>query len=118
MSPSGSVLGDVTVQVKSSVVTGESGVTSTTGAGGGLFDMVIVSSFGGLIGIVSAYFLRFIEISTTNWDTFSELAFSFETSGEIIIAAVIFSLVMGFVGGFLPAVRAARLKIVDSFRAP
>ena len=52
-----------------------------------------------------------------NFQSFSQLAFSFLLTFKIVIQTLVFSLVMGFVGGFLPAVKAARMKIVDSLRA-
>ena len=61
--------------------------------------------------------MQAISISTTNFQTFAELAFRFVLTPRIIVASLLFSLVMGFVGGFLPAARAARLKIVDALRA-
>jgi ABC-type lipoprotein release transport system permease subunit len=82
-----------------------------------LFESILISVVGGLIGLVAASFLRFIEVSTVNFNTFSELAFNFEVSIPTAISAVVFALVMGIVGGFFPAVRASRLKIVDSLRA-
>ncbi|MCC7093993.1 MAG: hypothetical protein IT277_07350, partial [Ignavibacteriaceae bacterium] len=56
-------------------------------------------------------------ISTLNWGSWSELEFGFALSPVIIIAAIIFAILMGIVGGFLPSVRASRLKIVDALRA-
>ena len=82
-----------------------------------LVESLLLSLIGGGIGIAAATFLRFVEVSTTNWDTFAELAFSFEMSLPIAIAALIFTVIMGFVGGFLPAVRAARFRIVNALRA-
>ncbi len=81
-----------------------------------LIEALLISTFGGVLGVLAAYFLDFVQISTTNWDTFSEIVFNFKLSAGIAIGAIIFSLVMGFVGGFLPAVRASRLKIIDSLR--
>ncbi len=82
-----------------------------------LFEALLISAIGGAFGVLAAYFLNFVRISTTNWDTFSEIAFNFNLSPEIALTAVIFALVMGFVGGFLPAVRASRLQIIESLRA-
>ncbi len=82
-----------------------------------LFEALLISFIGGALGVVGAYFLNFVRISTTNWDTFSEIAFNFHLSPDIVISALIFSVVMGFVGGFLPAVQASRLKIIESLRA-
>jgi ABC-type antimicrobial peptide transport system permease subunit len=52
-----------------------------------------------------------------NWASSSELAFSFVLTPAIALQSLLFALAMGFLGGFLPAVRAARLKIVDALRA-
>ena len=82
-----------------------------------LVESIVISVLGGTVGIAGAYFLRYFEVSTTNWDTFSELAFSFETSPDIVAGAFLFALGMSILGGFLPAVRAARMRIVNSLRA-
>ena len=55
-----------------------------------LVESVMIAIIGGAIGIMAAYFLKFLEVSTTNWDTFAELAFTFETSPTIIIGAMSF----------------------------
>ena len=52
-----------------------------------------------------------------NWQSFSELAFSFTLTSAIVLKTLGFALAMGVLGGFLPAVRASRLKIVDALRA-
>ena len=56
-------------------------------------------------------------MSTTNFATFSELAFQFTLTPAIGVKALLFALAMGVVGGFIPAWRAARLRIVDCLRA-
>jgi ABC-type antimicrobial peptide transport system permease subunit len=61
--------------------------------------------------------MQALAISTTNFATFAEIAFSFTLTSGIVVASLTFALAMGFVGGFLPAARAARLKIVDALRA-
>jgi len=82
-----------------------------------LAESLTIALLGGVLGVVVAYFLRFFEVSTTNWDTFSELAFSFEISPSIILEALVFVVIMGLLGGFLPAARAASMRIVNSLRA-
>jgi ABC-type antimicrobial peptide transport system permease subunit len=72
---------------------------------------------GGIVGLVGASFMQAISISTMNFQTFAELAFSFALTPGIVAASLGFALAMGFVGGFLPAARAARMKIVDALRA-
>jgi len=82
-----------------------------------LAESLLLSLVGGILGLIFASFMQFFTISTMNWQSFAELAFSFSLNLRIIVTSVIFSLVMGLVGGFLPALRAARMNIVDSLRA-
>jgi ABC-type antimicrobial peptide transport system permease subunit len=69
------------------------------------------------VGLLAASFLQVTTISTTNFSSFSELAFSFKLTPGIVMSGVVFALIMGFVGGFLPAIKASRMKIVDALRA-
>jgi len=82
-----------------------------------LIESLLLALVGGVVGIVAASFLTAITVSTTNFQSFSELAFAFTLTPRIVISALIFSLLMGFVGGFLPAIKASRMKIVDALRA-
>ncbi len=82
-----------------------------------LFESLTLSILGGLVGVILASFLQFFSISTINFNSFSELEFSFALTPDIVVSSLIFAGVMGILGGFLPSVRAARLKIVDSLRA-
>jgi len=81
-----------------------------------LLESLLLSLVGGVIGLVAASWMQTVDISTTNFQTFSELAFQFKMSFEIIIKSLLFSLSMGFIGGFIPAWRASRKKIVDCLR--
>ncbi len=81
-----------------------------------LTESVLIALVGGALGIFLAFFLRFFSISTLNFDSFAEITFSFALSPLIILLSLGFSLLMGFIGGFLPSVRAARLKIVNALR--
>lgn len=82
-----------------------------------LFESLLISLIGGLTGIFLASFLQFFKISTLNFNSFSELSFSFALSPDIIMSSVIFAMVMGFVGGFLPSLRAARMNILQALRS-
>ena len=82
-----------------------------------LTESMLISIVGGVLGLILASFLQFITISTMNFDSFSELAFSFALSWQIVLFTLLFSLIMGFVGGFLPSLRASRLQIVNALRA-
>lgn len=81
-----------------------------------LLESLLLGLIGGISGLFFASFMQFITISTMNWQTFSELAFSFTLTFEIIWKSLFFSVVMGFVGGVIPAIRASRLNIVDALR--
>ncbi|MBI1806449.1 MAG: ABC transporter permease [Ignavibacteria bacterium] len=82
-----------------------------------LIESVLIASLGAAIGLFTASFLQLFVISTVNFGTFSELAFGFTLSLAVIKYTAIFALGIGFIGGFLPAVRAARLNIVNALRA-
>ena len=81
-----------------------------------LVEALLLGLIGGIAGLVVASLMRFVTISTVNFQTFSELEFSFALNFEIVYMALAFSLIMGFVGGVLPAIRASRMKIVDALR--
>jgi ABC-type lipoprotein release transport system permease subunit len=82
-----------------------------------LMEAMFLGLVGGFAGLLCASFMQFITISTVNWQTFSELAFSFTLTGEVAFQALFFSLLMGFIGGVLPAIRASRMNIVEALRA-
>jgi len=82
-----------------------------------LIESLLLSLGGGAVGLALASLLQFLTISTLNFGSFSELAFSFALSPQIVAQALGFSLLMGLLGGFLPSVRAARLNIIQALRA-
>jgi len=82
-----------------------------------IVEALFLGLIGGCLGLFLASFLQLFTISTLNFQTFSELAFSFTLTLDIVWKGLGFSLVMGFVGGVLPAVRASRMNIVESLRA-
>ena len=82
-----------------------------------LVESLLLGLIGGLIGLVAASFMQVFTISTMNFQTFAEIAFSFTLTLRIVVTSLLFAVLMGFIGGFLPAFRAARMKIVDALRA-
>ena len=82
-----------------------------------LGEALLLGLIGGIVGLAAASVMQALSISTTNFQTFAEIAFSFTLTPRIVLASLIFALAMGFIGGFLPAARAARMKIVDALRA-
>ncbi|MCC7210362.1 MAG: ABC transporter permease [Candidatus Brocadia sp.] len=82
-----------------------------------LTESLILGFLGGCTGLFFASFMQLLTISTMNFQTFSELAFTFSLTFGIIYKSMTFSLVMGFLGGVLPAIRSSRMNIVDALRA-
>ena len=82
-----------------------------------LFEALLLGALGGCAGLLFASLMQFLTISTVNFQTFSELAFRFTLTPSIALWAMGFAVIMGFIGGFLPAVRAARMNIVESLRS-
>lgn len=82
-----------------------------------LLESIFLSLVGGLAGLLIASGLQFFTISTVNFGTFAELAFTFTLSSKIVIYSLVFAVAMGVIGGFLPAARASRLSILDALRA-
>ena len=82
-----------------------------------LLEALLLGAVGGIAGVAAASSMQWVSFSTTNFQTFSELAFSFTLTPRIAISSLLFAIGMGLLGGFLPAARAARLNIVDALRA-
>ncbi|GAB3418970.1 ABC transporter permease [Massilia agilis] len=82
-----------------------------------LVEALMLGLVGGLAGLACASAMQLVSFSTTNFQSFSELAFGFRLTPAIAAESLLFALAMGFVGGFLPALRASRMEIVDALRA-
>ncbi len=82
-----------------------------------LIESLVLAAVGGLLGVCAGFFMQYVSISTTNFSTWSEIAFSFALTPDIAAKGVAFALAMGLAGGFLPAVRASRLDLLQSLRA-
>jgi len=80
-------------------------------------ESLLLGLVGGIGGLGVASLMQFASFSTINFQTFADLSFKFLLTPAIIGQTLLFSLAMGLLGGFLPALRAARLEIVDSLRA-
>ena len=120
----GAVIGAaITMYASVASRTGEIGTLRALGFSRGailaafLGEALLLGLLGGVIGLLGASTMQAVSISTTNFQTFAEIAFSFTLTPKIVVVSLIFALGMGFGGGFLPAARAARRKIVDALRA-
>lgn len=79
-------------------------------------ESAVLGLVGGALGCVVASMLHGYSTSTSNLQSFSEVAFAFRITPEIIAASMTFALTMGVLGGLLPAARAARLPIAEAVR--
>jgi putative ABC transport system permease protein len=81
-----------------------------------LAESALIAVVGGVIGALLALPINGLVTSTTNWASFSEIAFSFRVSPALLLAGLIFAVVMGLIGGFFPARRAAKMPVVQALR--
>ncbi len=81
-----------------------------------LLESVFIALVGGVIGCLLALPINGLVTSTTNWASFSEIAFAFRVTPGLLLNGMIFALAMGFFGGLLPARRAAKQQVVDALR--
>lgn len=82
-----------------------------------LLESIAVAVIGVVIGVLLAMPLNFVSTGTSNWATFSEIAFNFRVTPELVLIALAFGALIGFVGSLLPSIRASRLRIVEALRA-
>jgi len=82
-----------------------------------LAESLLLGVVGGVAGLALASLMQYASFSTINFQTFADLSFRFLLTWAVAIKALVFAVVMGLIGGFLPAIRASRLKIVDALRA-
>lgn len=86
-----------------------------------LFSIVGESLFLALVGGIAGGALAYIgfngyQAATMNWQTFSQVAFGFAVTPNLLMQGLIYALIMGFLGGIIPAIRAARLPISKALR--
>jgi putative ABC transport system permease protein len=85
-----------------------------------LLSVVIESAFvallGGVAGLLLALPINAISTGTTNFQTFSEVAFNFRVDGGVALNGILIALIAGVIGGMLPALRAARTPITTALR--
>ncbi|MCK9376478.1 MAG: ABC transporter permease [Syntrophobacterales bacterium] len=82
-----------------------------------LLESMLLGFLGWGLALVPAALLNFITLSTLNWSSFAELSFKFALTPGILVKSLLFGVGMGLVGGFLPALKAARLPLLEALRA-
>ncbi|PYR35487.1 MAG: multidrug ABC transporter permease [Acidobacteria bacterium] len=81
-----------------------------------LVESVALALVGGLLGCVLALPVHGLSTGTTNFSSFSEVAFKFRITPTLLVVGLVFSALMGAVGGLLPALRAARIPVARALR--
>lgn len=81
-----------------------------------MVEALFIALIGGLLGCVVVLPVNGLTTSTLNWQSFSQLAFAFRVTPDLLAKGLLFALVMGFLGGLLPALRAARMPVATALR--
>jgi putative ABC transport system permease protein len=81
-----------------------------------LFEALLIALVGGIIGCLAVLPLNGLTTQTMNFQTFSSLAFAFKITFDLLVMGVFFALVMGILGGMLPAIRAAVRPVAVALR--
>ena len=81
-----------------------------------VMESVLLAVIGGALGCLLSFVMNGYTAGTGQTNSFSELAFAFKVTPDILIIGMVFALVMGLVGGLLPAFRASRLPITRALR--
>jgi len=82
-----------------------------------VLESVTIAVIGVAIGILLALPLNFVSTGTANFTTFSEIAFNFRVTPDLMLSGLIFGIGIGFLGSLLPSIRASRFRIVDALRS-
>ena len=82
-----------------------------------MIESLVFGLIGALVGGAASWFLfDGFRAATINWASFSQVAFAFEVTPELLVQGITLALVIGTIGGFLPAVGAARRSVVGALR--
>ena len=82
-----------------------------------LTEALLIGLVGGVLGALISYFaFNGVRASTMNFTTFSQITFAFTVTPTVLVLGLVYALILGFVGGLLPSLRAARLPITTGLR--
>jgi putative ABC transport system permease protein len=82
-----------------------------------LLESILLSGLGGLLGCGAALFWNGVSTGTMSFTTFSEIAFEFRVTWDLLLEGLAFAIIMGVVGGLLPAKLAAQKPVLDALRS-
>ena len=81
-----------------------------------LLESMILGLAGGIVGCLLALPMNGISTGTANFQTFSEVLFRFRVTPAVLLRGLVYATLVGALGGYLPARRAARVKLIDIMR--
>jgi putative ABC transport system permease protein len=81
-----------------------------------LMESILLCLMGGVLGCLATLPFNGLSTGTANWATFSEITFAFRFGPSVLLRGMGLALVMGLLGGLLPAIRAVRMPIVNALR--
>jgi putative ABC transport system permease protein len=81
-----------------------------------VLEALLIAFVGGLVGCLAVLRLNGVTTGAMNLQTFSHVAFAFKITTELLVKGIVFALVMGLIGGFLPAMRAASMPVASALR--
>ncbi len=81
-----------------------------------LLESAVLALGGGVLGVLGALCMSFVKLSMMNFATWQEVTFSFDPNPSVVVGSLLFGACMGIVGGFFPALRAARVSPIEAMR--
>ncbi len=92
------------------------GFSRTSILGCFLLESTVLALIGGAVGASAALLMRFVKFSMMNFSSWSEIVFTFQPTAPILVVSLVFAGSMGLLGGFFPAVAAARVSAIQAMR--
>jgi putative ABC transport system permease protein len=81
-----------------------------------LLESTVLALGGGVLGVLGALCMTFVKLSMMNFATWQEVSFSFDPNPQVLVISLVFGALMGVIGGFFPALRAARVSPIEAMR--
>ena len=81
-----------------------------------LLESTVLALGGGVLGVLAALCMTFVKLSMMNFATWQEVSFSFDPNPQVLFVSLVFGALMGVIGGFFPALRAARVSPIEAMR--
>jgi putative ABC transport system permease protein len=82
-----------------------------------MVEAVLLSLVGGVVGAIAAYVLfNGLSVSTLSQASFTQVVFEFAVTPPLVLTGLVIAMIIGFIGGLLPAIRAARMQVTTALR--